>query len=295
MKHVGFGYYLREGIANLFSHGFRPFAAIGVTIACLVVMGTFSLVAYNAEVMLQNLTSDYQILAFVEDGATDDRENEIARALDKVDNVASVTYISREEATAAFEEQHKDEEIMQGLDASIFRNRFAVYVKDLTQVKTTAEAVGKIEGVAKVRVDEDIAGGFVTLRNVASVIGITLILVLFVISAFIISNTIRLTTHDRQTEIAILKMVGASDGFIRWPFVYEGLAIGFISAMIAFLLQWLLYVSVAESIAVSDRLQLFSIVDFSEIILPVALSFLGVGLAVGVGGSVTAVRKFLRV
>ncbi len=295
MKHVGFGYYLREGIINLFSHGFRPFAAIGVTVACLVVMGTFSLVAYNAEVMLENLTSDYQILAFVDESADDSRQDEIARAIDRQDNVANITYISREEATKSFEEQHRDEEIMQDLDPTIFRDRFAVYVKDLTQVKATAEAVGQIEGVAKVRVDEDIAGGFVTLRNVASVIGAALMLVLFVISAFIISNTIRLTTHERKTEIAILKMVGASDGFIRWPFVYEGMAIGLISAVIGFLLQWLLYVTVAESIAASDRLQLFNIVEFSRIIVPVGISFAGIGLAVGIGGSVTAVRKFLRV
>ena len=111
----------------------------------------------------------------------------------------------------------------------------------------------------------------------------------------IISNTIKLTTFDRRDEIAIMKMVGATNGFIRWPFVYEGFIIGLLSAGVAFGLQWLLYATVARSISVSDALNLFSVVDFATIWKPVALVFVGVGMLVGVGGSLTAIRKFLQV
>ena len=143
--------------------------------------------------------------------------------------------------------------------------------------------------------DEDIAGGFITLRNVASVVCIALIAILLLVSVFIISNTIKLTTFDRRDEIAIMKMVGATNGFIRWPFVYEGFMIGLLSAVLGFGLQWLLYESVAKSLAMSDRLQLLTIVDFTTIWRPVAAIFAAAGILIGVGGSLTAIRKFLHV
>ena len=139
------------------------------------------------------------------------------------------------------------------------------------------------------------AGGFITLRNVASVVCIALIAILLLVSVFIISNTIKLTTFDRRDEIAIMKMVGATNGFIRWPFVYEGFMIGLLSAVLGFGLQWLLYESVAKSLAMSDRLQLLTIVDFSSIWRPVAAIFAAAGILIGVGGSLTAIRKFLHV
>ena len=139
------------------------------------------------------------------------------------------------------------------------------------------------------------AGGFITLRNVASVVCIALIAILLLVSVFIISNTIKLTTFDRRDEIAIMKMVGATNGFIRWPFVYEGFMIGLLSAVLGFGLQWLLYESVAKSLAMSDRLQLLTIVDFTLIWRPVAAIFAAAGILIGVGGSLTAIRKFLHV
>ena len=194
-----------------------------------------------------------------------------------------------------FSEQHADEAILQGLDAQIFRHRYAIHVADLKQQGETAKRVENIPGVAWVRVYEEISNGFITVRNIASVVCIALIAILFVVSVFIISNTIKLTTFDRRDEIAIMKMVGATNGFIRWPFVYEGFMIGLLSAVLGFSLQWLLYESVAKSLAMSDRLQLLTIVDFTAIWQPVAAIFAAAGILIGVGGSLTAIRKFLRV
>lgn len=185
--------------------------------------------------------------------------------------------------------------MLQDLDPNIFRDRYAVYVNDLNIVKRTADEIRNVEGVGGVRVDEDIAGGFITLRNVAGIVCIALIAILFVVSVFIISNTIKLTTFDRRDEIAIMKMVGATDGFIRWPFVYEGFFLGIISAIIAFLLQWLLYASVTKSLAISDKLQLLKIVEFDLIWQPVMIVFAIAGIIIGIGGSLTAIRKFLQV
>lgn len=294
MKH-NFTYFFSEGVGNMFSHGFMSFAAIGITVACLVVMGTFSLVAYNAEVQLETLESEYEILAFVDETCDDARTQQVGRALSQIANVKDVEFITKEQATESFEKKYENDYMLQDLDAEIFRDRYAVFVSDLNAVNQTAEAIRGVEGVAKVRVDEDIAGGFITLRNVAGIVCIALIAILLVVSVFIISNTIKLTTFDRRDEIAIMKMVGATDGFIRWPFVYEGFFLGLISAVVAFLLQWLLYASVAKSLTMSDTMQLLKIVPFEMIWQPVMVIFGAAGILIGIGGSLTAIRKFLRV
>ena len=296
MRKHDFGYFFGEGMRNMFSHGFMSFAAVGITVACLVVMGTFSLVAYNAQVQLQQLESEYEILAFVDENCDDAQTAAVGRAIEKLPNVKSCRFITKEEAIASFEKKYEGDELFQNLDPEILRDRYAVFVDDLSIAGQTAQEIkDKVEGVAKVRVDEDISGGLITLRNVAGVVCIALIAILLLVSVFIISNTIKLTTFDRRDEIAIMKMVGATNGFIRWPFVYEGFMIGLLSAVLGFGLQWLLYESVAKSIAMSDRLQLLEIVDFSTIWQPVAAIFAAAGILIGVGGSLTAIRKFLRV
>ena len=296
MRRHDFSYFFSEGVRNMFSHGFMSFAAVGITVACLVVMGTFTLVAYNAQVQLQKLESDYEILAFVDEEYDEAQTAAVGRAIEKRPNVRSCRLITREEAMAAYEKKYEGDELFQNLDPEILRDRYAVFVDDLNIAGQTAQDIrDNVAGVAKVRVDEDISGGLITLRNVAGVVCIALIAILLLVSVFIISNTIKLTTFDRRDEIAIMKMVGATNGFIRWPFVYEGFIIGLLSAGVAFGLQWLLYATVARSISMSDALNLFSVVDFATIWKPVALVFVGVGMLVGVGGSLTAIRKFLQV
>ncbi|MBO4916120.1 MAG: permease-like cell division protein FtsX [Oscillospiraceae bacterium] len=296
MKH-DFGYFIREGVGNLFSHGFMSFAAIGITVACLLIMGTFSLVAYNAEMLLRTLESEYEILAFVDDSFDEEQTKKVGEDIAKLPNVKNVVFITREEAMEAFENRSLDDYMRRNILPEMFRDRYAVYVSDLNQVRRTASNIENVKGVGKgnVRVDEDIAGGFIMVRNVAGAVSIALVAILLVVSVFIISNTIRLTTFDRRDEIAIMKMVGATNAFIRWPFVYEGFLLGFLSASIAFGLQWLVYVTVVKSIASADTLQFLRAVPFADIWKPVALSFGGAGIVIGVGGSLTAIRKFLQV
>ena len=290
-----FGYFFHEGITNMFGHGFMSFAAVGVTVACLLIMGTFSLVAYNAEVQLEQLESDNQILAFVDEAYTREEAQAMEKQLAALDNVAGCTFITREEAAEVYEAQYEGNYMLQDLDASIFRDRYAINVNDITKIGATAAAIGQVTGVAKVRVDEDLAQGFVALRNVAGIVCIALIAILLFVSVFIISNTIKLTTFERRDEIGIMKMVGATNSFIRWPFVYEGFIIGLLSAVISFSLQWLLYETVARSIEMSDVMKLISIVPFTQIWQAVAVVFGAAGMLIGVGGSLTAIRKFMNV
>ena len=279
----------------MFSHGFMSFAAIGITVACLLIMGTFTLVAVNANELLADLEQENEILAYVDDSYTRAQARALQSELEALDNVASVTFISKEEATASFEEQYEDEAVLQDLDPEIFEDRYAIKVKDLTKQNQTVELVKAVEGISDVNAHEEIAGGFITVRNVATVVCVALIAILFVVSVFIISNTIKLTTFDRRDEIAIMRMVGATNGFIRWPFVYEGFMLGLLSAVIAFLLQWGLYEAVAQGVDTNDTLQLIRIIPFRELWPVVAGTFAGAGILIGVGGSLSAIRKFLQV
>ena len=294
MRH-NFRYFSREGVRNMFSHGFMSFAAIGITVACLLIMGTFSLVAYNANENLKNLQRENAVLAFVDDGLSDEEAKALQTELEQIPNVLECTFVSREEARDSYVAQYDEDDLYSDLDAEIFRHRYVIRLVELDQMSRTVEALREVDGIAKIRADEDISNGFLTVRNIAGVISLTLIAVLLIVSVFIISNTIKLTTFDRKDDIAIMKMVGATDAFIRWPFVYEGLLLGLISAMAAFALQWLLYRAIAQGIADSDTLQLLRVVSFERIWSPVAAAFLAVGMAVGVGGSLTAIRRFLRV
>ncbi len=290
-----FRYFFHEGLSNMFSHGFMSFAAIGITVACLLIMGTFTLVAVNANELLRTLEQENEILAYVDDSYSEAQAKALKRTLEAIPNVASATFISKEEAMESFTAQYPDEALFQDLDPEILRDRFAMKVVDLQQQSATVEAVKAVEGIAKVNAYEEIAGGFITVRNVATVVCVALIAILFVVSVFIISNTIKLTTFDRREEIAIMRMVGATNGFIRWPFVYEGFLFGLIGAAVAFLLQWGLYGAVAKGVANNDTLQLIQIIPFTEMWLPVAGTFAAAGVVIGVGGSLSAIRKFLQV
>lgn len=294
-KRHDFQYFFHEGLSNMFSHGFMTFAAIGITVACLLIMGTFTLVAVNADAQLRDLEQENEILAYVDETYTSQQAQALQSKLERIEGVTTVTYISREEAMEDFKAEYADDEIFQDLDPQILRDRYAIKIGDLEQIQQIKRSVESVEGIADVSAYEELASGFITLRNVATVICVALIAILFVVSVFITSNTIKLTTFDRREEIAIMRMVGATNGFIRWPFVYEGFMLGLLSAIIAFLFQWGLYEAVAKGVASNDTLQLIQVVPFKQLWAPVAGTFAGAGILIGVGGSLSAIRKFLQV
>ena len=294
MKH-NFGYFIREGARNMFSHGFMSFAAIGVTVACLLIMGTFALIAFNVNENLAELQRENAVVAFVDDTLSDSHAQELGAELEKVENVASATFVSREEARDNYVNNYDEDDLYSDLSAEVFRHRYVIHLEDPDLMAETKAAVENVEGIAKARGDEAVSNGFITLRNVASLISVALVAVMLVVSLFIISNTIKLTTFDRREEIAIMKMVGATNGFIRWPFVFEGLLLGLLGAVAAFILQWVLYLAMCRGVSTSDTLQLLRIVPFLRIWDIVAVVFGAAGILIGVGGSTMAIRRFLKV
>ena len=289
------GYFLHEGVSNMFSHGFMSFASIGITVACLLIMGTFTLVAVNANELLAGLEQENEILAFVDETYDNAQALAVQRDLEAVPNVLSATYVSKAEAMESFAEKYAEDPLFQNLDPEILRDRYVIKIRSLETQGQTVAQIGQVKGVADVRAHEEVAAGFIAIRNIASVVCIALIAILFIVSMFIISNTIKLTTFDRREEIAIMRMVGATNGFIRWPFVYEGLLLGFLSAALSFFLQWGLYAAVAQGVDNSDTMQLVKIVPFQQMWPSVAVIFAVAGILIGVGGSLSAIRKFLQV
>ena len=190
---------------------------------------------------------------------------------------------------------HNENEAFSGLDASDLRHRFVITLEDNSRIKETTAQIENIPGVAKIRAEYELAEGFTTLQQVLRIASVAVISVLLVVSLLIISNTVKLAMYDRRDEIAIMKMVGATNGFIRLPFVVEGFTLGMMGAALAFGLEWVLYDALVQKIAEVDSLQLFAFVPFQQLLIPMVVTFLAAGLFVGIVGSWTSIRKFMDV
>ena len=297
-QHFNFSYFLSEGFHNIFTHGLMSFAAVCMIVACLLIMGSFSLVAVNVGNMLGELERDNEFLAYVDETIPEEEAVALQSTLEAVPNVASVQFISKETAKEDYVEQYasgEDAELFLELPDDVFRDRYSIKVRDIEQFSATVEAVRAVPGVANIQAIPEIAQGFVVVSNVASGVAIILVVMLVVMSLFIIANTIKLGTFTRRNEIAIMKMCGATNGFVRWPFVFEGMILGLVGAVAAFLLQWGVYSLIGQAIETSDTIQLINIIPFETMALKVFGIFCGTGLAVGVGGSMVAIGKFLQV
>lgn len=295
MKKNNIGYLLREGFRGVFLHGFMSFAAVCVTVACLIIMGTFSLVLYNVHVMIVDLEKENQVLVYIDEDYSEAEAKSVGSRINLISNVHEAKFVSREQALDNFVGKQSDTTAFNGVDASILRDRYEVTVEDNSLLEQTVAEIEKIDGVAEVSAHYEIANGFQSLQKVLNIASMVIIIVLFVVSLFIISNTVKLAMYSRSEEIAIMKMVGATNSFIRLPFVVEGFILGMMGAVIAFFLEWGLYDFLQAKIAAVDTLRLFQIVPFAEVIELVAISYALTGFAVGVVGSLLSIRKFLKV
>ena len=295
MKLNNLGYLLKEGFRGIFLHGFMSFAAVCVTVACLVIVGSFSALAYNLDIMVEELNQTSEILVYIDSSLSDAEAKSIGTKINLMDNVLQATFVSREEALEDFIEDHNGDSAYNGVQASDLRHRYVVSLEDNTKMKQTDEQLKQIPGVAKTNAAYELAEGFSTIQSVLHMVSIAIIAVLLVVSLLIISNTVKLAMYDRKDEIAIMKMVGATNGFIRLPFVVEGFTLGMIGAVLAFGLEWLGYDALIQKISTVDSLQLFHFVPFQELLLPMVVVFGAAGMFVGIVGRWTSIRKFMDV
>ena len=294
-KKFDLGYYCSEGVHSIFTHGFMSFAAVCMIVACLLIMGSFSLVAVNLDNMLGDLEAENEFLAYIDETYTEDQAKALQSQIEAIPNVAEVTFVSRDEALDDFRAGREENPLLSDLDGSVLRDRYRIHVDDIEQLEQTVKQVEQVEGIADTNAAYEIAQGFVTVRNIAAGVAIVLVSILAVVSLFIIANTTKLAFFYRREEIAIMKMCGATNAFIRWPFIVQGMILGLAGAIVAFFLQWGVYELVGKAVIQSDGLSLVTILPFTSLIVNILPVFCGAGLLIGVIGSVLAIRKFLQV
>ena len=296
MRINNIGYLLKEGFRGIFTHGFMSFAAVCVTVACLLIVGSFSILVYNVNLMVEDLNKTNEVLVYVDETFSDADAKSVGTKINRLSNIRQSKFVSREQALEDFIADHEDEaESFSGLVADDLRHRFVVTLEDNSLMEQTLEQLDQIPGVVKITASLEMAQGFATLQSVLQIASMAVISVLLVVSLLIISNTVKLAMYDRRDEIAIMKMVGATNGFIRLPFVVEGFALGMLGAAIAFCLEWVMYDALVLKLEAIDTLKLFAFVPFDELLIPMVATFVFAGLFVGIVGSWTSIRKFMDV
>lgn len=296
MKNSNFGYLMKEGIRSIFLHGFMSFAAVCVTVACLLIVGSFGAVSYNLNVIIDDLNKTNEVLAYIDENLSEAEAKSVQSAINLADdNIYDTEFISREKALEAFVSDYQDSGMFDGLSPDVLRHRVRIVLTDNRLLHETKEAVENIPGVAKVKTAEEEAKAFTTLQDVVSWISVVLVVALLLVSLLIISNTVKIAMSDRRNEIAIMKMVGATNGFIRLPFVVQGFVLGMVSAGIAFGLEWLIYNGLIARLEDMGASGILMLVPFTDLLLPMIMIFAGAGMFVGVMGSFTSIRKYMDV
>jgi cell division transport system permease protein len=295
MKLNRLGYLIKEGLKSIFTHGFMSFASVTIIVACLIIMGSFSLLAVNIDAIITNLEQQNEVLAFVDEELSDEAAKALEAGIRNVPNVKDTVFVSRTQAMEAYISQYDDPSLFEDIQPEVFRHRYIVHLDDITRMEETKSALEAIDGIARVNAYLEIAEGFVTVRNIVSAISIILVVLLVIVSIFIMANTIKLASFTRREEIAIMKIVGASNGFIRLPFLVEGLVLGLLGGGIAFFLQWGVYNLISAKVMATIAGELFQVIPFGILQLPVLIVYLAIGFAVGTFGGVIAIRNYLKV
>lgn len=293
MKHNNFGYLLGEGVRAMFKHGFMSFAAICITVACLVIINSFTLISYNLDLTVGEVQKELRIVVCIDENYTEAESKSVGSDINLLPNVANAEFVSRQQALDDFIGD-SDASLFEGLEADAMRDQFIVTLVDNAQVAETKEALENINGVSDVYADIEVGNALATIRTVLYVASIAIAAVLLIVSLIIISNTIRLAMLDRREEIGIMKMVGATNSFIRFPFFVEGFFLGLFGAVLSFFIEWGLYEVLRKAI-MNTGLEVLTIVPFTDVLVPLALVCGVAGFVIGIFGSVMSIRRFLKV
>jgi cell division transport system permease protein len=287
-------YFLKEGFRSIWVNRMMSLASVLVLGICLLMMGTTLLVSMNIDKLMTQLISKDQIMVFIKSDTSADAISQLGSSIQALPNVSGCTFLSRDEIfNQAKEELGSQNILLSGIDSSAFDSAYQVKINNISDYTATVNAINKMTGVKFVRQDSELADTLSKIRNAVYFAGLWLFAIMAVISLFLISNTVKLAMFNRKREINIMKYVGATDWFIRWPFIIEGVIIGLIASSAALLAQWLIYrnfiINVLSVFNLAQPLRFGSIANF---IVP---GFLLAGLFFGVLGGVVSVRKYLKV
>lgn len=290
------GYLTKEGFRNVRVNHLMSIASIAVLMSCLIMMGMAFMLIVNVSGVMDNVESQNVVMVYVEDGVEGEALTALREKITLMANVKNCEFVDKE---TAFEQQLDE----LGTDATYFDgvenplpDLFKVSVSDMTQFDETVAELKQLDGVDTVRDNSNIANTLVKIRQTIFYISIGVIAILLFISLFIIANTVRITMYNRRLEINIMKSVGATNWFIRWPFMVEGMALGSISGILSLAIVWGVYYLISPS--VSSMLSMvskeFEIVAFMDYAVYMLVAFLIIGIVSGGIGSLISIQKYLR-
>ncbi|MBR2455400.1 MAG: permease-like cell division protein FtsX [Clostridia bacterium] len=293
MKGASLKYLTKEGFRNVWVNRLMSLASITVLMACLVIIGLGSMIYFNINALLDNIESQNVVMVYVQDGVSDEDTTRMGNEIKVMNNIEDCIFVPKEDAFAAqLESMGEDAVLLEGLDENPLPDAYKVVVKDLTMFDQTVSELKALQNVENVRENSDLADKLVSVRKAVTIVIAGMVALLFIVSLFIISNTIRITMFSRKLEISIMKAVGATNWFIRWPFMIEGMVIGVTSSLVSFgllagLYQGMIYVF-------KNMLAIFTPVSFGAYAGWILLIFMGIGIFTGSFGSLISMGKYLK-
>lgn len=290
-----FRYFITEGIKNIFLHGFMSFSAVGIIAACFAVTGCFTILALDVDRIARGLESKSEISVFIDEKLSEDEAKRVQESILNIEHVQNAEFVSKDQALKDYKDSLGEEgNFLEGLESdNPLRHSYKIQLDDLQYHEEVISALGGIKEIVSISDKKDISSKLVMVRTLVHAVSFTLIAMLGGVSIFIISNTVKLATFARREEIAIMKMVGATDGFVRWPFIIEGLILGETGACLSYFLQYAFCIFIEDLIL--NGVSFIDIYTFSELSSNLFITVLAAGAVVGVGGSVLAIRRFLKV
>ena len=298
MKHSIFGYLLGEGFRNVFHNKKSSGASLAIMCATMLIFGLFFMIIENLNNAVETLETQQGIQVFIQKTATDAQMEQIGEQIQAIDGVNKVTFVSKEDALNQTKEKLKDKQaLIAGWDESNpFKASYLVTLTDLKLSSQVQDEIKKIDNIDSIQSRDETIKGFVAIANGVRIVSAVILTLLVLISIFIIGNTIKLTVHARRKEISIMKYVGATDSFIRWPFVIEGIIIGIVAALLSILVLGIAYSLItnaaANSIISTMGIKLLSFTDMTTLLVIV---YMVLGIGIGALGSSISMRKYLQV
>lgn len=290
-------YLIKEGYENLKKHGSKTFSTMLIICATMLVLGIFMILFTNVNKNVETVKVEQGIQAFIEDTATDADIEYIKDAIKKIDGVGEIRYISKDEAYEDAKNVFKDQEyFLEGLDkVQIFPASYVVKFADIEKADNIKSQIEKIDGIYKVKYNSSTINAVISISKIANIFLLGIGVVLLVVSIFIISNTIKLAVYSNKREIFIMRYIGATNKFIKKPFVIEGAIMGIVSALISFMLISIAYVVIYARIPkVGSSLGVFGFIPYSSLWWMILAIYIVLGLFIGILGSSISIKKYLK-
>ena len=293
-------YLVGEGFRNVLKNKKSTGASLMIMCATMLIFGLFFLIGENVNYMVREIESEQGMQVFMIKDATEEQIQKLGEEIKSIDYVAKATYVSKEEALNSLKERFKENERLltayEG-EKNPLKHSYVVTLTDLEQSENVRNQINELENVNNIEMRDKTIQALINIANGIRWVSGGILVLLIIISIFIIANTIKLTVHARRKEISIMKYVGATNSFIRWPFIVEGMIIGIAAALISILILGLAYNFVTDKILESARNSMISIqlLSFSEIFTLVIVVYLALGIGIGVIGSMISMRKYLEV